>query len=380
MSFMLVLNNNNNVGNNNNTYQYNFTKGNFSIPESTEIMITNIQIPYSWFNISELIGNNRIVFLFPTGASQYVFNNIIIPDGFYTTTTLNYYFQSWMISKGYYLVNASSGENYYFFNISYNTSSYDNQVLIFTVPTIATLSSTGLTFPSGYTTTSIFNGYGFPTTLRTPILQIPQLKATPTIGNFLGFGSTTGTTDLPPIFAGTPANITYTVSAGIINFITIVDGGSGYVNPSISFTSGTGAIVNLNIENGVIIGTTIINGGTGYTAGTATITPNAGSFSALSTITPQGSTVNSLVIRCSLVRNNVANPPDILDSFSIPTGSDFGTNINYAPSVEKFVKATEGTFNNFVITICDQNLNPIYANDNNVLITLLMKFPTKLLK
>ena len=90
MSFMLVLNNNNNVGNNNNTYQYNFTKGNFSIPESTEIMLTNIQIPYSWFNISELIGNNKIVFLFPTGASQYVGNVITIPDGFYTTTTLNY--------------------------------------------------------------------------------------------------------------------------------------------------------------------------------------------------------------------------------------------------------------------------------------------------
>jgi len=348
---MLVLNNNNNVGNNNNTYQYNFTKGNFSIPESTEIMITNIQIPYSWFNISSLIGNNEIVFLFPTGASQYQYNLIIIPDGFYTTTTLNYYFQSWMISKGYYLFNSTTGENYYFLNISYNTSSYDNQILLFPVPTIATLSSTGLTLPSGYTITTIFNGYGFPTTIRTPFLQIPQLKTTPTIGNFLGFGSTTGTTDLPPIFAGTPANITYTVSAGIINTISIVNAGSGYNNPSISFTGGTGAIVNLTVENGVIVGTSIINGGTGYTAGTATITPNGGAYSALSTITPQGSTVNSLVIRCSLVRNNVANPPDILDSFSIPAGSDFGANINYSPNVEKFVKATEGTFNNFVITI-----------------------------
>ena len=377
MSFMLVLNNNNNVGNNNNTYQYNFTKGNFSIPESTEIMITNIQIPYSWFNISSLIGNNTITFSFPTGTTGYQDNTITIPDGFYTTTTLNYYLQSWMISKGFYLVNNTTSENYYFLNISYNTSSYDNQVLLFPVP--SSLPGT-LTLPSGYTLTSVFNGLGFPTTVRTPLLQIPQLKETPTIGNFLGFGSTTGTTQLPPIFAGTPANITYTVSAGVINSITIVSGGSGYVNPSISFTSGLGAIVNLNIVNGVIVGTTIINGGTGYTAGTATISPNGGSFSALSTITPQGSTVNSLVIRCSLVRNNVANPPDILDSFSIPTGSDFGANINYAPSVEKFVKATEGTFNNFVITICDQNLNPIYANDNNVLITLLMKFPSKLLK
>ena len=374
MSFMMVLNNNNNVGNNNNTYQYNFTKGNFSIPEDTEIMITNIQIPYSWFNISSLIGNNTITFNFPYLTSLYNPYSITIPDGFYTTTTLNYFLQSWMISKGFYLIDNSTGKNVYFIDISYNVSSYDNQILTFPVP-IDSLPS-GFSLPTGYTVSTVFGGSGFPTTTpRTPYLTIPQLKTTPTIGNFLGFGSTSGITNIPAQ-TGSGANITYTVASGSVFSINILNGGSGYINPSLIFSGGTGAIVDITITNGVITNILIINGGTGYTTGgTANVIPNGGASSSLSTITPQGSTVNSLVVRCSLVRNVVANPPDILDSFNIPTGSSFGANINYAPSVEKFVKATEGTFNNFVITICDQNLNPIYANDNNVLITLLMRFP-----
>jgi hypothetical protein len=38
-------------------------------------------------------------------------------------------------------------------------------------------------------------------------------------------------------------------------------------------------------------------------------------------------------------------------------------------------------FSNFLIAFCDQNLNLISAFDNNILVTLLFKFPsTKLLK
>ena len=71
---------------------------------------------------------------------------------------------------------------------------------------------------------------------------------------------------------------------------------------------------------------------------------------------------------------------DIIDSFTIGQ-TNFGANINYAPSVNKWVKLSAGTFSNFLITFCDQNLNLIQALDNNILITLLFKFPSpKLLK
>jgi hypothetical protein len=71
---------------------------------------------------------------------------------------------------------------------------------------------------------------------------------------------------------------------------------------------------------------------------------------------------------------------DILDSFAI-ANTNFGANINYAPSVNKWVKLSSGSFSNFMLTICDQNLQMINSLDNNILITLLFRFgTTKLLK
>ncbi len=108
----------------------------------------------------------------------------------------------------------------------------------------------------------------------------------------------------------------------------------------------------------------------GFTAGTF---PNAGqttNYSINSTITPVG-----IILRYSLVNNRVGSPMDILDSFTIGN-SPFGTNINYAPFTNKWVKLSAGTFSNFLVTFCDQNLNLIATLDNNILITILFKFPS----
>ena len=51
--------------------------------------------------------------------------------------------------------------------------------------------------PTGYTTSTIFGGNGFPTTSRTPYFTFLKLSTTPTIGTFLGFGSTSGTVNIP---------------------------------------------------------------------------------------------------------------------------------------------------------------------------------------
>ena len=48
MSFTLVLNSKNSFGANNNTYKYDFIQGNFNIPPDSEVMIANVQIPYSF--------------------------------------------------------------------------------------------------------------------------------------------------------------------------------------------------------------------------------------------------------------------------------------------------------------------------------------------
>ena len=62
---------------------------------------------------------------------------------------------------------------------------------------------------------------------------------------------------------------------------------------------------------------------------------------------------------------------DILDSFTIG-GTGFGAKISYSPFVPKWVKFAPGSFSNFYITFCDQNLN-LAALDNNILIALLCK-------
>ena len=55
MSYTLVINNQNLVGTGNNTYQYNFLQGNFTIPEGTQMMVANVQIPYSFYNMKRSV-------------------------------------------------------------------------------------------------------------------------------------------------------------------------------------------------------------------------------------------------------------------------------------------------------------------------------------
>lgn len=96
-------------------------------------------------------------------------------------------------------------------------------------------------------------------------------------------------------------------------------------------------------------------------------------FSILSNrMPPIGSYVNSIIIHCSLVNNSVVSPSDIIDAFQI-TNATFGSNINYAPSIEKFVKLTKGNYSSMIIYLTDQNNNPITLLDPNILITLLFK-------
>jgi hypothetical protein len=111
----------------------------------------------------------------------------------------------------------------------------------------------------------------------------------------------------------------------------------------------------------------------GFTTGTyPTPILRTTDYSVLSNKTPIGSYVNSIIIHSSLVNNPVVSPSDIIDAFQI-VDTKFGSNINYQPSVEKFVKLTKGTYNSMIIYLTDQNNNPLTLLDNNLLITLLFK-------
>jgi hypothetical protein len=110
----------------------------------------------------------------------------------------------------------------------------------------------------------------------------------------------------------------------------------------------------------------------GFTAGTY---PSAGPYtvnaSSSSNITPNATTVNGIVLRCNLVDNNIASPSDILDSFNI--NATFGANITYSPNFPKWIRLKDGTYNTMILTMVDQNLNSIFAQDPNILITLMIR-------
>jgi len=108
-----------------------------------------------------------------------------------------------------------------------------------------------------------------------------------------------------------------------------------------------------------------------------TLGTGTGNFSFLSSLVPQGSVVNSLVIRSSIIDNDSGFPTDVLDT--MPITSSFGTNINYTPTTLKWVKCTAGTFQSFDVFFSDQNLNPMYILDNNVCISILLKNKGKII-
>ena len=523
MSFTLVINSKNTFGSGNNTFKYDFIQGNFNIPPDSEVMVANVQIPYSFYNITQAYNNNSFQFSFPTSTYTFATSTITIPDGFYTTTSLNYYLQQWMISNGYYLINGS-GQNVYYFTIQYNSYQYGNQILAYTVPTSL---PSGFSYPSGYNASTIFGGNGFPAVSRTPFITIlgnnfgtflgytagsypiqgsgasivPVLATTslasftidnagtgyrgtlPVVltgggGTYSGFtanvingvitsinaGTSSGYTSAPTVSltggGGSGVNITCVLSGATIGAFTVVSGGTGYTSTtpvtitqsgatasnyvatvsatgtitaisggtssgfsyfttppvivittpisginfsatatlsstsiasftinngginyapstqiSVSGGGGSGANAVATVSSGIITGYTSLNGGSGYTSLPTVIIYSAGStvnYSGNSPITPVGSTVNSIILRCSLVDNKVSIPMDILDSFTIG-GVGFGQNINYSPQVSKWVKLSAGSFSNFYITFCDQNLNNLAALDNNIMITLLFR-------
>jgi len=94
-------------------------------------------------------------------------------------------------------------------------------------------------------------------------------------------------------------------------------------------------------------------------------------ISVLSTLTPVGSSVNSLLMTCNLCSNPVAMPSDIIAG--IPITSTFGSNINYQPTYQQFVKLRPGKYSSLTLRLLDQSLNPLQALDGNVCIVLNIK-------
>jgi hypothetical protein len=275
MTYNILLNSSNVIGPAKSNYVYKFIAGSFDIHKGGKICVSQIIVPYSWFNISA--GNyNNANFSYIINGTTYSF---VIPDGFYTVSDINNYLEQIMIQNKHYCIDNSTGNYVYFIYLYTNTTYYGSQ---FIVSPVIPNNTAGYTFPTGYINSS----------------------------------------------------------------------GSNYSTPQIVFSK----------TNNIL----------GYTAGTyPTSTSTTTNLNCISNITPNATTVNSLVIRCNLVKNNCTSPSDILDTMYI--NANFGENISYQPSYEKWVDIHYGTYDRLIISFVDQNLNTIYFNDSNITVSLLIE-------
>lgn len=122
----------------------------------------------------------------------------------------------------------------------------------------------------------------------------------------------------------------------------------------------------------VVIPATNIQALLGFTAGTYPAAPQATTYSALSTSTPQLSPVSSVILGCNLVNNKLANPRSTIYSFS-PGGVTYGSLIQSSAYQYSWVDIQDGTYSSVDITFYDQNFNGLQIIDTNLVIFLLVK-------
>lgn len=93
---------------------------------------------------------------------------------------------------------------------------------------------------------------------------------------------------------------------------------------------------------------------------------------AVSNITPQISPISSILVRCSLCKNSLSNPDDVLYSFSIGSAA-YGSMMSIQPSTHEFAKIQDGFYSDLTIKFVDNLFNRINIKDTNLLIYLIIK-------
>ena len=196
MAYTLILNSLNVAGSTNTQFKYSFLGGNF-VAKDMEMCVSQITMPYSFFNVSTYYNNQSFSLTFPVGATTYSLP-ITLPAGFYTVSDINSYIQNQCIANGLYLINAS-GQYVYFFTMATNITYYTTQTLYFPVPTTSTYVGLGYTRPS--TGQWSASGTGLPTVVN----QVPQLVL-PTTGGInaiIGYvAGTFPTSSIPSVAKG----------------------------------------------------------------------------------------------------------------------------------------------------------------------------------
>jgi hypothetical protein len=244
---------------------------------------------YSWQNInSSPLANNTLNITWVVGSTQSI-QTITIPNGLYEITDLNNYFQYWCIQNGFYLIDSTTSDNVYFFEILVNPTSYAIQINTFPVPT---------SLPTGYTEPD--NWIGFPTTTYNPSLTF------------------------------------------LSNFNKIIGFSAGFSTPLYSTSSFSSGSFN-----------------------------SAGTYSALSTQTPNVQPNSNLLFSVSNINNKYAIPSSII--YSLSPSVAIGNQIIEKPPQFSWNKLLAGTYHELRLQLLGTDYSPLTILDSNMTILLAIR-------
>ena len=171
----LVINSSNYVSGTGNTYTYTLPSS-WTVKDGDQIGVAAVSIYNNTFNVTAARGNNTLTILW--NANTQTSYTLTIPDGYYSSSDLNYQIQQFCILNNLYVTN-SSGNYVYFVEIQQNAPRYSLQLNTYFLPTSANATTLGYTKPTSAT-------WSFPTTNK-----CPQVVVTSSFGDLLGLNGGT---------------------------------------------------------------------------------------------------------------------------------------------------------------------------------------------
>ena len=169
MSKTLVINSSNYIIGSNNKFVYRFPNTQ-TFEAGSSIGLSSISIYNSTFNVEKNRGNNVIQIIW-LGTTY----TIIIDDGYYNVSDLNFKIQQFCILNNLYLLSNSGSNIIYFVELVMNSVRYSVQLNLYALPTSTQASTLGYSLPPTANWT-------FPTIATTPQLNI----VSQTFGNLIG--------------------------------------------------------------------------------------------------------------------------------------------------------------------------------------------------
>lgn len=190
MSQNVILNKSHiiNLGNGNNHLRYELPRS-ITFGEEDNVALSNLNIYFSWFNISAKNNNNFFQYKWFNNVNGDVddIHDVSIPEGYYSIATLNEYILSVMASRGHMLETIDGNNFIYFFELRTNSTYYSTSIKLSSLSDQYDFND-GLGLRPITDVVKTPSTWVLPTTFQAPEIIIPSNN---NFGDLLGFAKGT---------------------------------------------------------------------------------------------------------------------------------------------------------------------------------------------